>query len=119
MHENTSLLNATTDIPMFNRESSSFAAEIDPLKLRILEYKRLYGKKFSRYDKNSMTLDVSSVIDRKVTEEDFFAAKRHLTDSLSINKSRSSSMSKEQVARKLALPKLQGKYKVLDRYEEL
>jgi hypothetical protein len=59
------------------------------------------------------------MIDKKGTEEDFFASKRHLTDSLSINKSRSSSMSKEHAPRKLALPKLQGKYKVLDRYEEL
>lgn len=90
---------------------------MDPSKLKILEYKRLYGKKFSRYDKNSMTLDVSTVIDKKGTEEDFFASRRHLTDSLSINKSRSSSVSKEHPTRKLALPKLQGKYKVLDRYD--
>lgn len=68
--------------------------ETDPAKLKILEYKRLYGKKFSRYDKNSMTIDLESILDKKIVEEDFFTAKRHLTDSLSINKSRSSSVSK-------------------------
>jgi hypothetical protein len=92
---------------------------VDPSKLKILEYKRLYGKKFSRYDKNSMTLDLSTVVDKKITDEDFFTSKRHLTDSLSISKSRSSSVNKEYATRKLALPKLQGKYKVLDRYEEI
>ena len=66
-----------------------------------------------------MTLDLSSVMDHKHTEEDFFKSKKHLTDSLSINKSRSSSISKEYTPRKLALPKLQGKYKVLDRYNQI
>ena len=64
-----------------------------------------------------MTLDLSMVVDKKMTEEDFFTSKRHLTDSLSINKSRSSSFTKDYTARKLALPKLKGKYKVLDRYD--
>ena len=64
-----------------------------------------------------MTLDLSSVVDKKLIEEDFFGSKKHLTDSISVNKSRSSSVNREHVSRKLALPKLKGVYKVLDRYE--
>lgn len=52
-------------------------------------------------------------------EEEYFTSRRHLTDSKSVNKSRGSSVNREFVANKLALPRLQGKYKLLDRYDGL
>jgi len=41
-----------------------------------------------------VTLDLSTMMDNKIPEDDLFISKRHLTDSLSINKSRSSSVNK-------------------------
>ena len=57
----------------------------------------------------------------KSTLEDdlIMSSRRHLTDSMSVNKSRSSSVNKEYLTKKLALPRLQGKYKVLDRYQDV
>jgi hypothetical protein len=101
---------------MFPSEHRSFIPETDPAKLKISDYKKLYGKKFSRYDKNYNTIDVTTLPDRKPTEVDFFSSKKHFKDESSINKSQSSSISKEYMPRKLTLPRLQGKYRVLDRY---
>lgn len=56
---------------------------------------------------------------KNTLEDDLIMSKRHLTDSVSVNKSRSSSVNKEYLAKKLALPRLQGKYKVLDRYQDV
>lgn len=45
--------------------------------------------------------------------------RKHLTDSITATKKdrKSSSVNKSYVATKLALPKLQGTYKMLDRYQ--
>lgn len=56
---------------------------------------------------------------KNTLEDDLIMSKRHLTDSVSVNKSRSSSVHKDYMTKKLALPKLQGKYKVLDRYQDI
>lgn len=51
-------------------------------------------------------------------EDDLIMGKKHLTDSVGVRKKdRSSSVNKSYMATKLALPKLQGKYKMLDRYQ--
>ena len=50
-------------------------------------------------------------------QEDYFAEKRHLKDTLQTGNGVSSSMQNSRVARRLALPKLHGRYKCLDRYE--
>jgi hypothetical protein len=62
---------------------------------------------------------MSTLVDRKITEDDLFTSKKHLTDSLSAKKSRSSSVNKEYTAKKIALPKIHGKYKILDRYQAI
>lgn len=62
---------------------------------------------------------MTTLVDRKTNDEDFFTSRKHLTDSISVSKSRSSSVNKEYMAKKLALPKIHGKYKVLDRYESI
>lgn len=62
---------------------------------------------------------MSTLMDKKMNEEDFFSSRKHLTDSLNVSKSRCFSVNKEYTAKKLALPKIHGKYKVLDRYDSI
>ena len=52
--------------------------------------------------------------------EDIFGQKRHLNDSQEVASSKldTSTLRSSRISRRIALPRLHGKYKVLDRYEE-
>lgn len=62
---------------------------------------------------------MSTLMDKKMNDEDLFTSKKHLTDSLNVSKIRCSSVNKEYTSKKLSLPKIHGKYKVLDRYDSI
>ena len=82
-------------------------------KFKLMQYRKYFGNKYTRLDKNSQTIEIVTKQEKK---DDVFSEKRHLKDSQSLNQSMVSSTSREHL-RKLALPRLNGRYKVLDRYE--
>lgn len=55
---------------------------------------------------------------KSTIEDDSIMSRKHLTDSREVSKKgRSPSVNKSYMATKLALPRLQGTYKMLDRYK--
>lgn len=57
------------DIPMFSSNNhKTFNPETDPNKMKLTEYKKLYGRKFSRYNKEANTIDITNLNDVKDKE---------------------------------------------------
>lgn len=77
------------------------------------EYQKHYGGKYSRLDHK--TLDSNKMT--KTVNEDFANQKKNLGEEQNTFFDPVSRVDTKMTSRKLALPRLHGKYQVLDRYE--
>lgn len=99
--------NKALEIPMFPMKPIE---GFDKKNLKLDEFKKHYGKRYERMDK-IQTIDI-----KPGKRVDTFAEPRHLKD---LNGQEPSFEKKARATqRKLALPRLHGRYKCLDRYEE-
>ena len=80
------------------------------------DYKKHFGKGYSRFNQLNSTIDYTSNKDDPI--DSIFSEKKHLNDSqlASSSKLDTSTLRSSRISRRIALPKLHGRYKVLDRY---
>ena len=78
------------------------------------EYKKHFDRGYSRFDQLTTSMDV--VNDKPDPTDSIFSERKHLNDSIELPTLGSSALRHSQLNRRLALPKLHGRYKVLDRY---
>jgi hypothetical protein len=81
--------------------------------LKLEEYKKQFGKRYSRVGVN--TIQIERVQTSREDRDELFLEKKHLKELKGAEETQSHF--RETTSRRLALPKLHGAYKVLDRYE--
>lgn len=78
------------------------------------DYKKHFDRGYSRFDQLHSSIEVSH--DKPDPTDSIFSERKHLNDSIELPTLGSSALRRSRVDRKIALPKLHGRYKVLDRY---
>lgn len=105
------------EMPLFPVEHKDFSHLHEIRNYKLHDYRKHFGKKYSRLDQYSQTVDLTRLSHNKEQHnEEIFSEKKHLRDSSLLEGSRESVEVKGPI-RRLALPRLHGKYKVLDRYD--
>jgi hypothetical protein len=101
------------EIPLFPASFTDYSQE--PREYKLSDYKKNFGRRYSRLDHLSHTIDLNSS-SMKEDKDEGFTEKKHLRDSSSVLGESKNTIDNKLLSRKLALPRLHGKYKVLDRY---
>lgn len=99
------------EMPIFPMKFKDFGHTQDLHNYKLEDYRKHFGRRYSRLEQTSQTIDLNTTV--RTHREDPFSEKKHLRDEVEAEQRVSGART---TFRKLALPRLHGKYKVLDRY---